>query len=124
MEAITLSLANNKMHLILTSSDKTRMNSIIALLTPFKECGEKLASEKNVSISLIIPLFETLKTHLSPFEGDNYIITDMKRKMLDKLENRYSNEQIKILKICTLLDVRHKNEKYVKSDNDELSNQV
>ena len=58
-DAITLVLAeNNKTHLIFTSSEIRDINHIIKLLRPFKECGEKLSSESNVTISLISPLFE------------------------------------------------------------------
>ena len=57
---------------------------------------------------------------MSPVSGDNGVIRDMKRKMLEKLESRYSDEQIKIIKICTLLDVRHKNDSYVRNDYEEL----
>ena len=86
--------------------------------------GDKLGSEKNVSISLVIPVLHALKDHLEAEEDDTSMIKDMKRNMLEKLENRYSDDQIKILKICTLLDVRHKNDEYVIDNYDELSNQV
>ena len=57
---ITLTLvANNKPQLILTPEDKTNMIAIVALLKPFKECGEELSSEKDVTISLIIPYFQS-----------------------------------------------------------------
>ena len=47
IDAITLTLAkNNKVFLILTSTDKKHIDSIIQLLTTFKECGEKLSFEK------------------------------------------------------------------------------
>ena len=103
---------------------KKHINSIIDLLTPFKELGDKLGSEKNVSISLVVPVLEALIKDLSPVEDDKCMIKDMKRKMLEKLQDRYSNEQIQILKICTLLDVRSKNDTYVKDYYDELITQV
>ena len=80
--AITLVLAdNNKSHLILTPSEIRDINLIIKLLKPFKECGEKLSSESNVTISLIIPLFDILKKHLSANAIDTTLIKDMKTKM-------------------------------------------
>ena len=48
----------------------------------------------------------------------------MKTKMLAKLDNRYSTDQIKCLKICTLLDVRYKNCDYVKNDFDQLEIEI
>ena len=87
---ITLTLVdNNKSSLILTPNDKTNMSAIVNLLTPFKECGEVLSSENDVTISLIVPYFQSLREHLSPKTTDLKIIEDMKCKMLLKLNNRY-----------------------------------
>ena len=52
------------------------------------------------------------------------MITNMKEKMLIKLKNRYSSAQMKILKTCTLLDVRYKCEKYLARDLNELEADV
>ena len=125
MHALMLTIAaNTKYHLLLAESEQSHILLIIKLLKPFKELGDKLGSEKNVSISLVVPVIHALKDHLEAEEDDTSMIKDMKRNMLEKLENRYSDEQIKILKICTLLDVRHKNDDYVKDNYDELSTQV
>ena len=62
IDAVSLVLGQNKKgHLILTPIEIKDMNQIIRLLTPFKDCGEKLSSEKNVTISLISPVFEKIK---------------------------------------------------------------
>ena len=86
------------------------MSAIVALLKPFKECGEELSSEKDVTISLIVPYFQALRDHLSPNTNDLNIIKEMKCKMLQKLNSRYNSEQLKCLTISTLLDIRHKND--------------
>ena len=125
IDAITLTHGdNNKSYLILNNTEKSHIDSIIQLLKPFKECGEKLSSEANVTISLIVPLFQKLKSHLSPSQTDTTIIKDMKTKMLAKLNNRYTTDQMKSLKTCTLLDVRYKNCDYVKDDFDQLENEI
>ena len=85
------------------------MIAIVDLLTPFKECGEALSSEKDVTISLIVPYFNNLREHLSTNTQDLPIIKQMKSKMLQKLNSRYNDNQIRNLTICTLLDPRHKN---------------
>ena len=97
-----------KTHLILSGSDEDNMEAIIELLKPFKDCGEKLSSETNVTISLVIPLFQKLKQHLQNTDQDCSLVTDMKAKMLAKLRTRYSSEQMQRLKTCTILDVRSK----------------
>merc|ERR1711888_429917 len=71
-------------------------------------------------MSLIVPLFPILNDHLSPNPNDNYIIREMKSKMLTKLTSRYTTDQFKCLKTCTLLDVRYKNHDYVKKDFHQL----
>ena len=109
---------NNQSSLILTPDDKNKMTAIVTLLTPFKECGEVLSSENDVTISLIVPYFQTLREHLSPKTTDSKIIEDMKSKMLLKLNNRYNTQQLRCLTISTLLDVRHKND--VKHDFEQL----
>ena len=110
-DQITLTLcSNNRRDFVLTPDDKKNMCAIVALLKPFKECGEKLSSEKDVTISLIIPYFQILKDHLMPNTNDVKLIKDMKSEMLQKLNSRYNSEQLKCLTISTLLDVRHKND--------------
>ena len=61
---------------------------------------------------------------MSPSQTDTTIIKDMKTKLLAKLNNRYTTDQMKSLKTCTLLDVRYKNCDYVKDDFDQLENEI
>ena len=58
---------------------KKHIISIIDLLTPFKELGDKLGSEKNVSISLVVPVLQALKDHLEAEEDDISMIKDIKK---------------------------------------------
>ena len=61
---ITMSLGgNNHPYLILNNYEKDQITAIIALLQPFKECGEKISSENDVTISFIVPFFQILKPH-------------------------------------------------------------
>ena len=108
--AITLVLAEqNKSYLIITPQEHKEMLNIIILLKPFKECGEKLSSENNVTISLIIPLFNVLKQHLAAKLSDSTMIQNMKQFMLAKMKTRYTAQQTQFLTTCTLLDIRYKN---------------
>ena len=81
-------------------------------------------SENNVTISLISTFFEQLRNHLSPHQHDTPLITNMKSKMLIKLNSRYTPEQMKILKTCTLLDVRYKSNKYLALEFNQLEADV
>ena len=100
------------------------MNHIIKLLKPFKVCGEKLSSESNVTISLIIPLFHSLKQHLAALNYDTIMIQNMKKFMLLKMKTRYSSQQTQFLTTCTLLDIRYKSSTYVSNGFDQLEKDV
>ena len=77
-DAVTLVLVdNNRSELILTPADIKDLLNIIKLLKPFKTAGEKLSSENNVTISLIIPIFIKLKSHLSTNTHDIVMIKNM-----------------------------------------------
>ena len=107
---VTLVLAEqNKPFLILTTQEHKEMINIIILLKPFKECGVKLSSENNVTISRIIPLFDVLKQHLVAKTSDSTMIQNMKQFMLAKMKTRYTAQQTQFLTTCTLLDIRYKN---------------
>ena len=109
-DSVTLTLADNKKSaLLLTDDDQDNMRAIVKLLEPFKECGEALSSENNVTISLIVPHFNKLRKHLSPCATDKPLIQQMKSKMLIKLNDRYTEQQLQRMTVATLLDVRFKN---------------
>ena len=61
---------------------------------------------------------------MSAHQLDTALIRDMKTKMLAKLKTRYTPDQMKSLKTCTLLDVRYKNCDYVKDDFHQLENEI
>ena len=104
---------NNRSTLVLSPPEFKDLINIIKLLNPFKTAAERLSSENNVTISLIIPLFEILKSHLRTNSADHPMIKSMKTYMLAKMETRYNPEQIKILTTCSLLDVRYKSSPYL-----------
>ena len=89
------------------------MKNIVQLLEPFKCALEMVSAEKNVTISLIIPIFEKLKSHLQASTHDSNMIKDMKTHMLSKLGTRYTLEQTQFLQTCSLLDVRYKSKLYL-----------
>ena len=60
-------------------------------------------------------LFGTILEHFKK-KNDNRIVKQMKPVMLTKLDNRYSPEQTRFFRMCTLLDVRYKNSKDLYGD--------
>ena len=53
-----------------------------------------MGSEKDVTISLILPVFDYFQTDILDInEHDSGMIKQLKKHMLDKLETRYSASQ-------------------------------
>ena len=58
-DAVTLVLVNNnRSTLVLSPPEFKDLINIIKLLNPFKTAAERLSSENNVTISLILSIFE------------------------------------------------------------------
>ena len=106
----------------LSSFEGHSSNENKSFLPPGK--GGKLSSESNVTISLIIPLFTSLKQHLTTLNNDTIIIQSMKKFMLAKMKTRYSSQQTQFLTTCTLLDIRYKSSMYLSNGFDQLEKDV
>ena len=93
----------------ITVSQEKQMKAIIELLSDFREAGELLGSENEITVSKILPTFEALKTKLViDTKNDLPVIKDMKRVMLEKMNLRYSQQQIDFLAACSILDTKIK----------------
>ena len=76
----TVLIKNHKKGLVIGIDEKFQMEAIVELLTPLKQCGEALSSEKDVTISFIVPHFKKLRDHLSENDNDLPLIKHMKSK--------------------------------------------
>ena len=109
-EPIILALhSGNKSHIALAQTDLKQIKDMIGLLEPFQDIGEQFSKESDVTITLILPCFKHLeKKVLNPKPDDSQMIKDMKTHMLQKLKNRYNDDQMAFLKILAFLDPRFK----------------
>ena len=84
IQAIILALnESNKNHLILDQGEQRKVKEIIALLEPFKDVGEQVGKESDVTLSYIVPTMAYLKKHLSETcAGESKMITDMTYKTI------------------------------------------
>ncbi|XP_011865113.1 PREDICTED: zinc finger BED domain-containing protein 1 isoform X2 [Vollenhovia emeryi] len=91
------------------------MEDIVNVLEPFKVTIMTLSEEKMPLISLLKPLLWQLKSsHLKAKEGDSDTARIFKKSLADMLEDRYSDESVKLLQqIATALDPRFKSMPYV-----------
>ena len=90
----------------ITHQQESQMKAIIKLMADFRVAGDLLGSENEITVSKILPTFEALKTKLQIDPKDQPIIKDMKKVMLEKMNSRYSDEQINFLAACSILDIK------------------
>ena len=111
-EAITAVLKADKKyrHLTLTPEDLTILEEAKEVLKPCKDLTVTLSSEKDVTVSLIVPSLIRLKNmYLMEKESDMELIKQMKEAMRKDLETRYSDSSTKLLlNMSSLLDPRLK----------------
>ena len=75
-----------------------QVKEIIKMLSYFKLVGEKLGKEKEVTISMIIPMFDFIRTKvINHNESDSIMVQDMKSHIRKKPNNRYTDKQKKFL---------------------------
>ena len=100
---------NNKPDLVITQDQFKNMKAICIFLKEFRDIGTKLGQDDDVTITRVLPVWHFLETLLKRKTNDNPIVRKMKPVMLAKLQNRYRPRQMKFFRMCTLLDVRYKN---------------
>ena len=99
----------NKINMMIAQTEIDQVKEIIVLLKPFKVAGEKLGKEKDVTITLIMPIFDHLKNKVLKHKpGDSNLIKSMKTSMKTKLENRYTEDQMELLTTIKKFDPRYK----------------
>ena len=108
-KAISAANAEANTSLDLTSPTQWKLaEKVIKILQPFEEATEDLSSETS-SVTLFIPIVNSLNRLLQVHEEDHGIMA-MKRKMLLSIENRFGNcETQELYCISTMLDPQFKN---------------
>ena len=119
-EAIAAVLKADKKyrHLTLTPEDLTTLEEAKEVLKPCKDLTVTLSSEKDVTVSLIVPSLIRLKNmYLMEKESDIELIKQMKEAMRKDLETRYSDSSTKLLlNVSSLLDPRLKKLNFLPDD--------
>ena len=103
-------------NLIPTWQDLEVLESMQATLSPLADFTDMLSGEERVTVSTIKPVMHILKTKvLSVSSSDTDLTADMKSKLLQYLQNKYSDHDIdELLSVCRFLDPRFKT-KYIDS---------
>ena len=96
---VVLALSDaNKVSMMLGQDEIAQVIEIIKMISYFKLVGEKLGKEKEVTISMIIPMFNFIRTKvINHKDSDSKLVQTMKFHMRNKLDNRYSGKQEKFL---------------------------
>ena len=96
---VVLALSDaNKVSMMLGQDEIAQVKEIIKMLSYFNLVGEKLGKEKEVTISMIIPMFNFIRTKvINHKDSDSKLVQTMKFHMRNKLDNRYTDKQEKFL---------------------------
>ncbi len=125
-EAVRAVLSSDRKtsHLIPSWQDVEVLESIHVALSPLADLTDFLSGENHITISSIIPVLHNLKTKiLVENEDDTNLTKDIKKKILDDLQPRYTDAGIQqLLNIATFLDPRFKTE--YADDEDDLKEAV
>lgn len=111
-KAITQVLAADKKtrHLAPTWQDIMALESVTAALKPLQDFTDALSGEAYVSVSYLKPVIHLLNTEiLNPKEGDTELTQEIKTKVLDYLNSKYTDPTTdELLTMATFLDPRFK----------------
>ncbi|XP_057195870.1 E3 SUMO-protein ligase ZBED1-like isoform X1 [Triplophysa rosa] len=111
-KAITQVLAADKKtrHLVPTWQDIMALESVTAALKPLQDFTDALSGEAYVSVSYLKPVIHLLNTEiLNPKEGDTELTQEIKTKVLDYLNSKYTDPATdELLTMATFLDPRFK----------------
>lgn len=111
-EAIRLVLATDRKlsHLIPNWQDFDVMDSILAALAPLRDMTDLLSGESHITISAVRPLIQHLSsTILSHKDGDSTLTREIKTRVNNDLQRRYSSDEInQLISVCSVIDPRFK----------------
>ncbi|XP_062292961.1 E3 SUMO-protein ligase ZBED1-like [Scomber scombrus] len=78
-------------------------------LKSVSEFTDIMSSERDVTISSLLPLLHLMKDTLKEKDTDVKLTADIKRTILEQLDNRYDNDKtIQLMRTASLLDPRYK----------------
>ena len=79
--------------MMLGQDEIAEVKEIIKMLDYFKLVGKNLGKEKEVKISMIIPMFNFIRTKvINHKDSDSKLVQTMKFHMRNRLDNRYTDK--------------------------------
>lgn len=89
--------------------DVSVLEAIKEGLKSVSEFTDIMSSERDVTISSLLPLLHLMTDTLKEKDTDVKLTADIKRTILEQLDNRYDNDKtIQLMRTATLLDPRYK----------------
>lgn len=96
-------------HLMPKDSDVRTLEMVCQLLGPLNDFTDLLASETKTTLSSLKPVMEHITGILEEKEEDDALTKQMKKVMMDDLQQRYSSEDVsKLIDIACFIDPRFK----------------
>ena len=101
--------------LMLSPSEVMQVECIASVLEPLTIATTMLGTEKVPSLSIVQPMLAALtKRHLKPTEVEAKMVVDMKKTIVNSIEQRFSDpSQHKLMLLASILDPRHKSLKFL-----------
>ena len=95
-------------NLILTPTEITQLEQMVGVLEPFEEATTVVSAEKNISISVVLPVLTApFKKHLKPSEVDTVMIADVKNAIFAKIKEPFlihGSSQKCLMELATVLE--------------------
>lgn len=105
-------------HLMPKDNDVQTLERVCQLLGPLNDLTDLLGSETKTTLSSLKPVMEHITNLLNENEGDDALTKQMKKVMMDDLQQRYSCERVKkVIDIACFTDPNFK-DKFSQNKND------
>ncbi len=94
---------------IISQQDVGVLEAVKEGLKSVAEFTDIMSSERDVTISSLLPLLHLMKDTLKEKESDVNLTADTKQIILEQLDNKYDNDKtIQLMRTATLLDPQYK----------------
>ena len=102
------------------ASEQTLIQTLLAILKSLMMAVSMVREMSFLSAAVILPVLKKLETTLKITEVDSQVIVDVKKSLWTKLCEKYATDDIRcFLLICSLLDPRYKDLKFVEAGDRE-----
>lgn len=105
---------------LLSASEQTLIQNLLMILRSLMMAVSMITDMSHPSAAIVLPVLKKLETTLIKSDVDSQVIAEVKKSLWAKLSEKYSTDEAHdFLLICSLLDPRYKDMKFVESSDKE-----